>query len=127
MTDLRRREQAIAVLSGMRHHHPLVASDGDGPVGTDLIDRLADDADVLSEATTHARNADLTRAIMAAVNDPKATGRRAQDPLALAAVYLSFWEGLSRPEIARELEVLPKTASAAITRVLDAVAASGLT
>jgi hypothetical protein len=77
-------------------------------------------------ATAHARNAQLTRAIMTAVNDPESGGRRAQDPLALAAVYLSFWEELSRPEVARELDVLPKTAASAVARVLDSVAESGL-
>jgi hypothetical protein len=95
---------------------------------TDLLDevQVADDVDVEFDATAHERNAQLTRAIMSAVNNPEAGGRRAQDPLALAAVYLSFWEDLSRPEVARELEVLPKTAAAAVTRVLDSVAEQGL-
>jgi len=125
VTDLRRREQAIRALSDMRHHHPL-GGDDDGERQS-YADRLAADADVEAEALEHQRNAALTRAIMAAVHDPDGQGRRAQDPLALAAVYLSFWEGMSRPEVARELEILPKTASAAVSRVLDSVAASGLT
>lgn len=125
VTDLRRREQAIRALSDMRHHHPLGGDDDGERQG--YADRLAADADVEAEALEHQRNAALTRAIMAAVHDPDGQGRRAQDPLALAAVYLSFWEGMSRPEVARELEILPKTASAAVSRVLDSVAASGLT
>ena len=124
VTDLRRREQAIAALSGMRNYQSIVSSSGDG----ELLDtvEVADDVDVEFDATQHARNAQLTRAIMSAVNDPASSGRRAQDPLALAAVYLSFWEDLSRPEVARELDVLPKTAAAAVARVLDSVASSGL-
>jgi hypothetical protein len=124
VTDLRRREQAISTLSGMRNYQSLVSETGDG----DRLDtiQVASDADVEFDATTHDRNAQLTRSIMAAVNNPGSGGRREQDPLALAAVYLSFWEDLSRPEVARELEVLPKTAAAAVARVLDSVASTGL-
>ncbi len=124
VTDLRRREQAISALSGMRNYQSLVSEVPE----TDLLDsvQVADDVDVEFDATAHDRNAQLTRAIMAAVNNPESGARRAQDPLALAAVYLSFWEDLSRPEVARELDVLPKTAAAAVTRVLDSVASSGL-
>ncbi|MFM7065175.1 MAG: hypothetical protein ACKO04_17075 [Actinomycetes bacterium] len=124
VTDLRRREQAISTLSSLRNYQSLVTGATDG----DLMDtvQVADDVDVEFDATQHERNAQLTRAIMAAVNHPEAGGRRPQDPLALAAVYLSFWEGLTRPEVATELDVLPKTAAAAVTRVLDSVAESGL-
>ncbi len=124
VTDLRKREQAISTLSGMRNYQSLVSESSDGDQ-LDLV-QVASDVDVEFDATTHDRNAQLTRSIMAAVNNPEAGGRRAQDPLALAAVYLSFWEDLSRPEVARELDVLPKTAAAAVTRVLDSVAAAGL-
>lgn len=124
VTDLRQREQAISALSNMRNYRSLVEEAGDG----DLLDtvQVSSDVDVEFDAIAHSQNAQLTRAIMSAVNDPESTGKRAQDPLALAAVYLSFWEELSRPEVARELEVLPKTAAAAVTRVLDSVAAAGL-
>jgi len=124
VTDLRKREQAISALAGMRRYQSIfgdAAQDGE-PMRLEI----ADTADVEEDATERMRNAQLTRAIISAVHDPDATGRRAQDPLALAAVYLSFWEDLSRPEVARELEVLPKTVAAAITRVLDSVAESGL-
>lgn len=122
VTDLRRRESAIEVLSGLRNYQSLTTG---ASADMDAVE-VAGDVDLEREATASSRNADLTRTIMAAVNDPTSNGRRAQDPLALAAVYLSFWEGLSRPEVARELEILPKTASAAVARVLDSVAASGL-
>jgi hypothetical protein len=124
VTDLRKREQAISTLSGMRNYQSLVSESSDGD-RLDLV-QVASDVDVEFDATAHDRNAQLTRSIMAAVNNPESGGRRAQDPLALAAVYLSFWEDLSRPEVARELDVLPKTAAAAVTRVLDSVAATGL-
>jgi hypothetical protein len=108
----------------MRNYHSLTT----GAMDADDMDavQVADDVDVEFDATAHARSAQLTRAIMAAVNNPESTARRAQDPLALAAVYLSFWEDLGRPDVARELEVLPKTAAAAVSRVLESVAASGL-
>jgi len=122
VTDLRQREQAITTLSSMRNY---ASWDDDGD-DTVITVQVADDVDVEAQAAEHDRNARLTRAIMAAVNDPDSTGRRAQDPLALAAVYLSFWEDLSRPDVARELDVLPKTAAAAIARVLDGVADAGL-
>lgn len=108
----------------MRQYQSLVS----GAADSDQVDAVvvADDTDVEGDATAYARSADLTRSIMAAVNDPESRGRRAQDPLALAAVYLSFWEDLSRPDVARELDVLPKTAAAAVARVLDSVSGSGL-
>jgi len=124
VTDLRRRQQTIDTLSGMRNYQSIDAGSRDDE-GMTL--EVADEVDVEADATERTRNAQLTRAVMAAVNDPSSTGKRAQDPLALAAVYLSFWEGMSRPEVARELDVLPKTASAAVKRVLDSVAESGLT
>lgn len=124
VTDLRRRELAIDTLSSMRHYQSLAV----GRPDSDELDtvQVEDDTDVADDATAHSRNAQLTKAILAAVNDPTSGGRRAQDPLALAAIYLSFWEGLTRPEVARELEILPKTAAAAVNRVLQSVAASGL-
>jgi hypothetical protein len=124
VTDLRRREQAISTLAGMRNYQSLVSESSD----SDQLDtvQVASDVDVEFDATAHQRNAQLTRSIMAAVNNPGSSGRRAQDPLALAAVYLSFWEDLSRPDVARELEVLPKTSAAAVARVLDSVASAGL-
>jgi hypothetical protein len=124
VTDLRRREQAISALAGIRRYRTLTGEDtGDGEA---VMVQIADPVDVEADATERVRNAQLTRAIMTAVHDPESPGRRSQDPLALAAIYLSFWEDLSRPEVARELEILPKTVAAAISRVLDSVADSGL-
>jgi hypothetical protein len=119
VTDMRRREHAIATLSGMRNYQSLIA----GPADADVLDmvEIAADTDVARDATAYDRSAQLTRAVMAAVDNPASPSRRSQDPLALAAVYLSFWEGLSRPEVARELDVLPKTAGAAIQRVTSGI------
>jgi hypothetical protein len=124
VTDLRRREQAISTLSNMRYHQSLVLSDSD----SDLMDTVAvaDDVDVAEAAIDHDLNAHLTRSIMAAVNDPASSGRRAQDPLALAAVYLTYWGGLGRSDVARELGVLPKTVAASIGRVLEQVQTADL-
>jgi DNA-directed RNA polymerase specialized sigma24 family protein len=88
--------------------------------------QVAADVDVESDATDHDRSAQLTQAIMSAVNVKGSTARRARDPLALAAVYLTFWEGLSRSDVARELEVLPKTVAASVGRVLEQVRTADL-
>jgi hypothetical protein len=117
VTDLRRRERAIHELSGMRNYQSLVS----GGTDADHFDQVevASDEAVEDDVTTYTRNAIVTKAILDAVSGPNVPhSRRAQDPLALAAVYLAFWEGLSRPEVARELDVLPKTVAAALTRVM---------
>jgi DNA-directed RNA polymerase specialized sigma24 family protein len=53
-------------------------------------------------------------------------GTSPADPMALAAVFLSFWGELSRQELAAELGVLPKTAAAAVQRVIAQVGAAGV-
>ena len=122
VTELRRREQAVATLSSFRNYASLSEDPLEGP-GQALA---VDEADVESDALDYARNAALTRAIMSAVHDPATSGRRSQDPLALAALYLTYWEGLSRADVARELEVLPKTVSAATARALESIDAEDL-
>lgn len=124
VTDLRRREAAIATLSSLRNHQSLTV----GAFDSDDADSVeaSSDIDVEADATEYDQCAAVTRAVMSAVNDPAARGRHAQDPLALAAIYLSFWEGLTRPQVARELEVLPKTANAAVNRVLEQVKGADL-
>jgi hypothetical protein len=125
VTDLRRRESAISALSNMRHQQSLVVGPVDGADRMNTVE-VAGDADVAVSAADYDGGAAMTRAVLAAVNNPAGEGRRAQDPLALAAVYLTFWEELSRPQVARELEVLPKTATAAVGRVLDSLKAADL-
>ena len=85
---------------------------------------IAAQDNVEADATTHGRNAELTRVVMAAVNDQDSAGKRSQDPLALAAVYLAYWENMSKAEVARELEILPKTVTGKLNRVLGSVADS---
>jgi len=122
VTDLRQRAQTIESLSRMRHYQQLsqyASSDGDD-FGTEVVA----DHDVEADATSHSRNAELTKVIMAAVNDQDTVGKRSQDPLALAAVYLSYWEDMSKAEVARELEILPKTVTAKLNRVLGSAADS---
>jgi hypothetical protein len=41
-------------------------------------------------------------------------------------VYLTFWEGLGRSDVARELEILPKTVAASVGRVLEQVQSADL-
>ena len=119
VTELRRREAAIATLSSFRNYDSLTRGDDDAP-GFDAA-QVAADADTEGEALDYARAAAMTRAVMAAVHNPEATGKRAQDPLALAALYLTFYEGMGRPDVARELDVLPKTITAATSRALDQI------
>jgi hypothetical protein len=124
VTDLRRREQAISTLSSLRLHQSLVVGEADADAADQV--QVASSVDVEEDATNHDRNAQLTRAVMAAVNVPGSTARRAKDPLALAAVYLTFWEGLGRSDVARELEILPKTVAASVGRVLEQVQSADL-
>ena len=120
VTDLRRREQAISELSSMRNYQSLTCGNPD----SDQFDQVqvASSEAVEDDVTSYTRSAVVTRAIIDAVSGTSTPrSRRAQDPLALAAVYLSFWEGLSRPDVARELDVLPKTVAAALGRVLGQI------
>jgi hypothetical protein len=120
--ELRRREEAIATLSALRNHDELLGLESDRDMGTDMSM-----PDAGSEAIdAYARATEVTLAILEAVSDDSPNARRSHDPLALAATYLTFWEGLNRAEVAKELEILPKTASAALTRVLAQLHASGL-
>ena len=122
VTDLRQRAQTIESLSRMRHYQQLsqyASNDGD-----DFGAEVVADHDVEADATSHSRNAELTRVVMAAVNDQDTVSKRSQDPLALAAVYLSYWEDMSKAEVARELEILPKTVTAKLNRVLGSAADS---
>ncbi len=122
VAELRRREEAIATLAGLRNHDELIGWEVDpqlameregGPSGQDSVD-------------SYDRAAEITRAILDAVSDDSPNARRPHDPLALAATYLTFWEGQTRVQVARELEILPKTASSALTRVLERLHAAGL-
>jgi DNA-directed RNA polymerase specialized sigma subunit len=124
VTDLRRREQAIATLASLRNHQGLEFGSSDGDVMDSV--QVAADVDVEADATDHDRSAQLTRAIVRAINAPAPAARRAKEPLALAAVYLTFWEGLGRSEVARELDVLPKTVAASVGRVLEQVQTADL-
>lgn len=122
VTDLRRRSAAIASLSHIRDYREIdrVASSGDSPL------QVAGDDDVPGPAEDYGHSSRLTMAVLDAVDNPAPGGRRPQDPLGLAAVYLAYWDDLSKADVARELEVLPKTASAAITRVLERAAGEGI-
>ncbi len=116
VTELRRREESINALSGIRNFRSLDGSPDDG--NADAV-QLPDEADTAEDAIAFGRDAALTRALVAAAAD--SSGRQGTEPLALAAVYLTYWEGLNRAEVARELDVLPKTASAAIKRVVEKI------
>ena len=63
-------------------------------------------------------------AITAALIDTVAAGE--SDPLGLAVAYLVFWEGLTRAEAARALDILPKTASAAVSRTVSGMSKDDL-
>ncbi|MDO9485677.1 MAG: hypothetical protein Q7K25_06420 [Actinomycetota bacterium] len=122
VAELRRREEAIATLAGLRNHDELIGWEVERDLGADIHD-----SDSASQSVdTHDRATEITKAILEAVCDDSPHARRTHDPLALAATYLTFWEGQSRVQVARELEILPKTASAALTRVLERLHAAGL-
>jgi hypothetical protein len=123
VSDLRKREYAVAEVSGMRNYDSLVSgSMGEDSEGVDA----ADSVDVAKDSTSFQVDALLTRAIIDSVMAPTSSrGTSPADPLALTAVYLSFWGELSRQELAAELGVLPKTAAAAVQRVITQVGATG--
>lgn len=124
VSDLRKRECAVAEVSGMRNYDSIITgSMGEDSEGVDT----ADSVDVARDGTSFQVDAMLTRAIMDSVMAPTSTrGTSPADPMALAAVYLSFWGELSRQELAAELGVLPKTAAAAVQRVVSQVGAAGV-
>jgi len=116
VTDLRAREETLSTLSGMRNTAALIGPD----VEEDRVfvaDSHTDDAPL-----DYDRDAVLTRAIIAAVHD----GPKGPDPLGLASLYLTYWEGLSRADAARHLQVLPKTVTAAVNRVSARIDTDGL-
>ena len=124
VTELRRREDAISTLSSMRNYQELLGGETDLDAWSGV--QVPDDVDVADEAISYERDAAVTRAVIDAVSQSTPGSRRDQDPLALAAVYLTFWEGLNRAEVARELDVLPKSASAAIGRVMERLGSTDL-
>ena len=124
VSDLRKRECAVAEISGMRNYESIITgSMGEDPEGVDT----ADSVDVALDSPSFQVDAMLTKSIIDSVMSPTATrGTSPADPMALAAVYLSFWGELSRQELAAELGVLPKTAAAAVQRVITQVGAAGV-
>ena len=124
VTDLRRREAAVAEVSGLRNCDSIVT--GGMRQDSEGID-AADSVDVAHEGTSFQADAVLTKAVIDSVMSPSTTrGTVPSDPLALVAVYLSFWGELSRQELAEELGVLPKTAAAAVQRVITQIGAAGV-
>lgn len=125
VADLRRRRQAISSLSSMRNYDELVAVTPDG-VTVERVDP-ASDADTTADVDALAQRAAVTRALLDAVDNADGSStRRGPDSLGLAATYLAYWEGLNRAEVARALDVLPKTATAAINRVGERMRDGGL-
>lgn len=124
VSDLRKREIAVAEVAGMRNYDSIISGVmGEDSEGVDA----ADSVDVADDGTSFQLDAMLTKAIMESVMSPVSTrGTSPADPMALAAVYLSFWGELSRQELAAELDVLPKTAAAAVQRVITQVGAAGV-
>ena len=124
VSDLRKRECAVVEISGMRNYDSIITgSMGEDSEGVDT----ADSVDVALDSTSFQVDAMLTKSIIDSVMSPTAMrGTSPADPMALAAVYLSFWGELSRQELAAELGVLPKTAAAAVQRVITQVGAAGV-
>lgn len=113
VTDLRQRAGAIRSLDRLRTWDAL-----------DEHDDLAADDQAPSSVDDLADRAALTAALIEAV-----AGGQAEDVdvLGLAASYLAFWEGLSRADVARVLDILPKTASSAISRTVSRMPREDLT
>lgn len=123
VTELRKREESINALSSLRNYRSIWDDESDD--GREARG-MQDDVDVSEDAIAHGRDAALTRALVAAVTKTGSGGSKGADPLALAAVYLTYWEGLNRTEVAEELDILPKTATAALNRAMERIDPSGL-
>lgn len=113
VTELRKREEAVQGLMRLRNTDPILEPD-------DAELASAADRDSAEEAIDAIMRAELTRELLRAV-DP-IDGK--PDPLGLAAVYLGFWEGLGRSEVADQLEVSPKSVASAMARTLRDIDAS---
>jgi hypothetical protein len=124
VSDLRKRERAVAEVSGMRNYDLITTgSMGEDSEGIDASDRV----DVAMDGTSFQVDAMLTKSIIDTVIGPASTrGSAPADPMALVAVYLSFWGELSRQELALKLGVHPKTAAAAVQRVIAQVGSAGI-
>ena len=123
ITDLRQRQLTLATVSGMRHYQSIVGG------GTDEHTRevdIADDELAESESLSFATNAALTRELVhGACTVSSGRGKGRPDPLALAAVYLTFWEQLSRNDVAAEFELSAKSVNTAMSRLLGRVRTAG--
>lgn len=124
ITELRERESTLAALSAMRYYVPLDSGDA---YGNDAIEATIVPAEAGPQVSSEPgvgfaraeRDAQLTRALLAAVTI--GSDKRGGDPLALAAAYLTFWEGRSRGEVAEDLSVSPKVASSALKRAVQSI------
>ena len=116
VTELRQRDESLAAMSAMRNYASL------SDEGQDEGERFVADEHTEDAAVDYERSAILSRAIMAAVLD----GPKGPDPMALASLYLTYWEGMSKADVARALEVLPKTVSAAVERATSRIDPEGL-
>jgi len=117
VTEFRRREQAVEGLSRVRRTDSIFDDEGAPAHAT----QLSSDDDVEVDALARTQRADITRELLAAITSPKGPAAQKQDPLALAVLYLSFWEGMSRSEVAQELDIAPKTVSSVMARTLQQV------
>jgi DNA-directed RNA polymerase specialized sigma subunit len=116
VTELRQRDESLAAMSAMRNYASL------SDEGRDEAERFVADDLTEDTAVDYERSAVLSRAIMAAVLD----GPKGPDPMALASLYLTYWEGMSKADVARALDVLPKTVSAAVERATSRIDPEGL-
>lgn len=116
VADLRRREQTVRALAQSRWLDELSAVDDEGA----SVEHHAMAVD--AEAMRRQRDAALTASLLAAVDVDKS---RSTDTLGLAAVYLSFWEGRGRTDIAEDLQVSPKVVTSAMDRLLRRMAEDG--
>ncbi|MDO8732066.1 MAG: hypothetical protein Q7L55_05770 [Actinomycetota bacterium] len=124
VTELRRRQDAISTLSNLRNYQEIIVGETD--MDSVAAGRREGSSAGSDGPESYARAAAVTRALLDAVCDDDANSRRAQDPLALTCAYMTFWEGLNRAELARALEILPKTATAALKRALAQMDATEL-
>lgn len=119
VTELQQREGTLLALTSLsideadeRGHQPLSVAD--------------DGADTERQGMEADAQAELTRRMLDAVHVPGSARKRDHNPLGLVSMYLMCWENQNRAQIAETMDVMPKTVTAALSRLSEGMDKEGL-
>lgn len=119
VTDLHQREGTLLALNSL-------SIDEAHEDGHQVLSIADDEADTERQGMEADAQAELTRRMLDAVHQPGSTKKRDQNPLGLVSMYLLCWEDQNRAQIAETMEVMPKTVTAALSRVTEGMDKEGL-